>query len=141
MSEMDDMQSNVPSPDAIRAMMGTLMSNPELLKSISGMLGRSGEDKTPDASTSNETEDKSEAHQRKETEEASIPTMQNIPPELLTKLPKLLSAFGSGNDKSKSCRNREALLCALKPYLSQHKAEALERIIQLSRLGDVFEKL
>lgn len=142
MSEKNELNNiNIPSADALQSMVGTLMSNPDLLKNIMGALGgTAASEKNSTQSTEGEADAATADSITKKDEEtqthASVPS---IPPELISKLPILLSALGGGGaPKSQGCSNREALLCALKPYLSQHRAEAIEKIIQLSRLGDLF---
>ena len=39
------------------------------------------------------------------------------------------------------CRRREALLLALKPYLSQERCEAVDYLIRLARVGDAIRAL
>ncbi len=91
-------------------------------------------------------------------------------PELLSKLPELISIIsplmGSissqntqnnilgniGNIGAKSTpsgakphnneqQNRSALLCALKPYLKKERQDAIDYMIKLSRLGDILKTL
>ena len=83
-------------------------------------------------------------------------------PELLSKLPVLLSAakpvmelfsgasgagkeqsaapMGKESEKSDSDR-RAALLCAMKPYLSRERQATVDYVIKLSRLGDILKSL
>lgn len=133
---MSENNPAIPSPDMIQGMIGTLMSNPDLLKSIAGALGGI------DSKAEKQEDEVSEAVENKSEESANEPTLPtaSIPPELISKLPLILSLL-SGSDsppKSQGEKNREALLCALKPYLSPSRAEAIEKIIKLSRLGDIF---
>ncbi len=112
-------QGASPSPDLFSA----LLSNPELLaklpsllstiKPIIEMLGSSG---TTDISTQKE--------QRAHTD--SISAFSVSAP---TSSPK-----GGGD-------SRAALLCAIKPYLSQDRQNAIDYIIKISRLGDILKTL
>ncbi len=92
-------------------------------------------------------------------------------PEMLAKLPTLLSSvkpiidmLGSGNlsasasapvsapasqaasvplgiTQNKGADSRSALLCAMKPYLSRDRQNAIDYIIKLGRLGDILKTL
>ena len=39
------------------------------------------------------------------------------------------------------CQRREALLCAMKPYLSPARCEAVDYLIRLARVGDAIRAL
>ena len=133
--------NQIPSADAIQGIIGTLMSNPELMKNIIGMLGnQNGED---DGIGEEEVAEESAA-ENSAAEEAAIstPSVPSVPPELISKLPMLLSLLGgSSAPKSKREAEREALLSAMKPLLSPSRAESIEKIIKISRLGDILTSL
>lgn len=40
-----------------------------------------------------------------------------------------------------ACARREALLCALKPYLSHERAVAVDYLLRLSRVGDAIKAM
>ncbi len=122
---------SMPSPEALSSMINTLRENPAILQSIASSLGiEKGEE--------NETEEKAAVEQKSET----VSAVSSIPPEIMKALPTILSLMnGDGKGKSKSEANREALLYALKPYLSKSRADAIEKIIRLSRLGDILSGL
>lgn len=85
-------------------------------------------------------------------------------PELISKLPTIISTVkpllemlsassgqsapknqvvptaAGGNDRGGNA-HRTALLCALKPYLSADRRQAIDYIIKLDRLGDVLKTL
>ncbi len=123
---------SLPSPEALSSMISTLKENPALLQSIASSLGV--------ANTGIEKEkEENEVIEKKTEEVSSAPTM---PPEIMKALPTILSLMnGDGKIKSKSEANREALLYALKPYLSKSRADAIEKIIRLSRIGDILSGL
>ena len=133
--------NQIPSADAIQGIIGTLMSNPELMKNIIGMLGNQiGED---DGIGEEEVAEESAA-ENSAAEEAAIstPSVPSVPPELISKLPMLLSLLGgSSAPKSKREAEREALLSAMKPFLSPSRAESIEKIIKISRLGEILTSL
>ena len=55
--------------------------------------------------------------------------------------PDKLPAYPAASARSKSEADRSALLCAMKPYLSQDRQNAIDYIIKLSRLGDILKTL
>ena len=118
---------SMPSPEAISSMISALRENPALLQGIASSLGI-------DKGEENKKED--DAPSEAKTQEAS--SVSPLPPEIMKALPTVLSLMsGEGKAKSQSEANSEALLYALKPYLSQSRADAIEKIIRLSRLGDI----
>ncbi len=101
--------------------------------------------------------------------EANILSSLLSNPELLSKLPELISiisplmsSHSSQNNQaapaglftqssipkatpahpqSHEAQNRSALLCALKPYLKKERQDAIDYMIKLSRLGDILKTL
>ncbi len=125
---------SLPSSEALSGMINALKENPELLQSIASSLGMANTDKEK----GKETVENESTEQK--TEEASAASA--MPPEIMKALPTILSLMkGDGKPKSKSEANREALLCALKPYLSKSRADAIEKVIRLSRIGDILSGL
>ena len=123
---------SLPSPEALSGMINTLKENPALLQSIASSLGISDVAK----------EEKKEENEVIEQKDEAVSSTLNMPPEITKALPAILSLMNSdGKAKSKRESNREALLYALKPYLSQSRADAIEKIIRLSRIGDILSGL
>ena len=127
---------SLPSAEALSGMINTLKENPALLQSIASSLGMTN---------TNENEKKDDEAPEKELpeqKEEEAPKSPTVPPEIMKALPTVLSLMnGQGKPKSQSEANREALLCALKPYLSKSRADAIEKIIRLSRIGDILSGL
>ena len=48
---------------------------------------------------------------------------------------------GSDNTGTDRCAQREALLCALKPYLSKDRCAAIDYLIRIARVGDAIKAL
>jgi hypothetical protein len=125
---------SLPSAEALSSMINTLKENPALLQSIASSLGMASDTESEKAA-----EEVSTLAEQKSEEVPKAPTM---PPEIMKALPTILSLMnGEGKPKSQSEANREALLYALKPYLSQSRADAIEKIIRLSRIGDILSGL
>ena len=143
MSDTD--RSELPSADALKSIIGTLSQNPELIKSIVSSMGTmSNPESTPvdkDVHTSPIPIEEENAEEK--TSSLSPLDLSSLSPELIGKLPAVLSLFSEKKttSKSKNEANREALLCALKPYLSREKADTIEKIIKLSKLGELLSSL
>ncbi|MBE6589077.1 MAG: hypothetical protein E7643_02750 [Ruminococcaceae bacterium] len=150
-------QTNVPAKEPLAA----LLSNPELLRTVGGLLGgMSGNPKPSTSAPENGTE---------EAAPAPPPSFDGLAQllsnrELMEKLPTLLSSLIGTASASKptatptkseedtvpasvlpspkaigTCRND--LLLALKPFLSKERCEAVDMIIRLSALGSVLGRL
>ncbi len=147
-------------------------SNP-LFDILGKLLVNSDTQSSPTASvnTATEKEDKQSSIQSAEKPNGDILSSLLQNPELLSKLPQLISILGpilsgmSGSgaqrseesvqtiQKSKSenvvsssniaphSDNRAALLCAMKPYLGHERQVAVDHIIKLSKLGDILKSL
>lgn len=122
---------SLPSPEALSSMISTLKENPALLQSFASSLG-----------IPNKHEEEKEKNEVAEENTEPVSSVPNMPPEIMKALPTILSLMnGNGKAKSKSEANREALLYALKPYLSKSRADAIEKVIRLSRIGDILSGL
>ncbi len=65
-----------------------------------------------------------------------------IPPELISKLPALMSTIGPILGKGEGKKDdKTALLLALKPFMSPQRCDAIDKLIMLSRLGEVMKQL
>ena len=73
-------------------------------------------------------------------------------PEIMSKLPALMSAFGAMGGKGKDDRGRDKdgkekddkrikLLLALRPYLSEHRREVIDYLIKMNTLGDALKNI
>ncbi len=131
----------LPSAEALQGMIGTLMANPDLMKNIIGALGNTAIKDSDDQNSTPTAEN--EEKEKSDTAQANANLAGALSPELMSKLPVILSLLGGNRPapKSKSEADREALLCALKPYLSRERVETVEKIIQISRLGDLLGSL
>lgn len=139
---MEERQESKPD-----ALLGALLSNSELLKRISELPKALGDQK-----------------ERIETEEstAAAPVSVSPPnigadslsallqnPAMLEKLPSVIAALApmmaangkKGDSASDRGSDRDRLLLALKPFLSAERRLAVDRIIQLAKLGSLLENL
>ena len=158
---MSDIESSSPPSADSGALLGKLLSNPDLIRNISSMLGKSGKG----APT---------AEQPAPQTPSNVPPLENPQamadgisrvlsnPEMMAKLPDVMKMLapmmqqtggsseasvpasvtpthvGGGRDR-RGCRND--LLLALKPFLSPERCRAIDMLLGLSRLGDALQKM
>ena len=132
----EDLQNRAEN-EKLSAALGEIFSNPDMLSAISSMAQKlKNSDKADIPSESNEakTEEKAE-----EKAESKTPTQDGLG-AMADKLPDIMNMLsGKGNDPAQ--RRRSDLLCALKPYLSQSRCDAIDRMIRISELSSVFKTL
>ena len=148
---MSEIESSAPTPSVdASALLGKLMSDPDLLRNLSATLGTSGEAGPTTSSPANASgESAAEGISR---------VLAN--PEMMAKLPdvmKMLAPMVQGaqtaggaslppgtepNTKERDRRGcRNDLLLALKPFLSPERCRAIDMLLGLSRLGDALQKM
>ncbi len=134
------------APD-LSAALGTLLSDPELMGRIAGIVNGASENETdpgPDAAT---------VSAQPSSGNNAMPNLGSLlsNPGIMEKLPSVMATIAPilGGDKKKEedrhhgrpCDRRIALLCALKPYLSPRRCEAIDYIIKLDRIGSLLGNL
>ena len=142
-------------------LIGSVLSNPTALSSVIGALGglmnqsdsdrdyeyseqaENAEEHSELSSKLDEIIDRLDAESEKNTEARSEKERSELPlmpPREAETMGMLLRMLGSVGKKEKSAeeKHREALLCALKPYLAPERAAAVDKIIRLSELGNLF---
>lgn len=154
---MSDIESTSPKPADATALLGTLLSNPDLIRNVSSLLNASGAEKAEQASP---TPSGAPLQTNGDAVADGISRVLSNP-EMMAKLPDVmkmlapmvqqathekagdvptLAPIGGGSAKDRrGCRND--LLLALKPFLSPARCRAVDTLIGLSRLGDALQKL
>lgn len=92
--------------------------------------------------------------QGKREEEQTPPAMPTITPEMMQKLPQMMSALaplvgGAGKEKSsggsakegREGEKRKRLLAALRPYLSDGRRDAVDQILKVTEMTDLLGTL
>lgn len=64
-----------------------------------------------------------------------------LPPELLGALPGVMSMLGTRSPNGGKKDEKTLLLSALKPYMSKQRCDAIDKLIMISRLGDLLSHL
>lgn len=127
---MNNSTQNVDENEKLSSALNQIFSNPQMLSAISSMAQslKSNNSVAPPVEASATEKEKSEP-----------PPNQSASaiPEKLPELLNILSQNSSGIKQS----HRSELLCALKPYLSQSRSDAIDKIIRFSELSSVFKAL
>ena len=118
--------SSIMENDKLSSALNEIFSNPQMLSAISSMAQNlKGGDSPP---------------QIQEQKIGVKARTDDIRASATDKLPELLSMLSSGGSGIKQNRRSE-LLCALKPYLSQSRSDAIDKIIRFSELSSVLKNL
>lgn len=122
---MNNSASNPNENEKLSAALNEIFSNPQMLSAISSMAQGLKGNSAPHT----------QGEEKKEASPKSISAASAS-----DKLPELLNMLSSGGSGAKQNRRSE-LLCALKPYLSQSRSDAIDKIIRFSELSAVFKNL
>lgn len=109
--------------EKLSSALNEIFSNPQMLSAISSMAQSLKSKESASSATQNENS-------------SEIP--REVSPTANDKLPELLNMLSS-NSSSVKQSNRSELLCALKPYLSQSRSDAIDKIIRFSELSSVLK--
>ena len=109
--------------EKLSSALNEIFSNPQMLSAISSMAQSLKSKESTSSATQNEN---------------SSETPREVSPTVSDKLPELLNMLSS-NSSSVRQSNRSELLCALKPYLSQSRSDAIDKIIRFSELSSVLK--
>ncbi len=157
---MSDIESTSPKNADAGALLGSLLSNPDLIRNISSMLGGAS---TAEAEQPSPTPSEASPINNEVVADSISRVLSN--PEMMAKLPEVMkmlapmmqqmqsaqaasaptsvpvsAAPSHGADRDRrGCRND--LLVALKPFLSPERCRAIDMLLGLSRLGDALQKM
>ena len=116
------------SPEAISNAIGQISQHPEILSVIGSVLG--GQTGGGEPSSVEQDAPVSSFVTEGRTQGSS---------DMLGAFAPILSAFGGNAKKSPRDAHRDALLCALKPYLNDGRQHFIDSVMQLSRFGDILK--
>ena len=122
---MSDAAKKTQDNEKLSTALNEIFSNPQMLSAISSMAQNL---KSADSSST------------PAQEKSSPPSDTSSTAQVAEKLPELLNMLSSNNTTVKQTHKNE-LLCALKPYLSQNRSDAIDKIIRFSELSNVFKNL
>ena len=144
----ENTEASVSSPE-LAGMLGNLLGNAELMS----MIRKIADSSTNSTGTALKEESPSPNSSSEARPTSAQPTSSGLPdigsllssPELMSKLPEVLEAIkplvNTGKPHSDAPDKRLALLCALKPYMSEHRREAIDYITKINKLGGLFNNL
>ena len=157
---MTEEEKQVPTttPPPLQDMLQGILSNPEILQKVGGILGAmSPAPPTSTAASHDLSAESTEIRQSQPVLSTSVangdglagllsdPAMLEKLPQIMAVLKPLVAAGGSPTQVSKQSpspqRDRDNLLLALKPFLSAERRDAVDLIMRLSGLGNVFRQL
>ncbi len=71
--------------------------------------------------------------------ESPISAIPKLSPELMSKLPEIMGMLsGSGGSTDSKMADRKRLLSALKPFLSDKRKNAVDSIVNIAGIADLF---
>ena len=128
---MNNSTQNVDENEKLSSALNQIFSNPQMLSAISSMAQslKSNNSVAPPVEASATEKEKSE------------PPPSQSATAIPEKLPELLNMLSSSSPSGVKQNRRSELLCALKPYLSQSRSDAIDKIIRFSELSSVFKAL
>ncbi|MBQ4067481.1 MAG: hypothetical protein IJD22_07555 [Clostridia bacterium] len=131
--------------NALGDILNSLLQSPEIMKTVASVA--QGLSSTPSDREENREDSAKEGNAANtDTDNAGI----SIPPELIARLPQIMSALSGAGRSSHSShedtgkdsdRRRKALLLALKPFLSQRRCAMIDGILQLEGLYGILGSL
>lgn len=116
-------------PDALSGAISQLTAHPEILSAVASALGRAPRQDEPDKSPESESA------------EASTSPPQPDLSALMGSIAPVMAALGGKRKRDPRDEHRDALLCALKPYLCEERRRVLEHILQIGQFGDIFKMI
>lgn len=131
---------------AFSSALNEILSNPQMLSAISSMAERL-KDGSAQPSESAESENKDKSAQKEDSARSEAPSSEeaalaNAPQGFdFSSVANILGALRGSGKTSEAQSHRSELLCALKPYLSQSRGDAIDKIIRLTELSSLFGEL
>lgn len=120
-----------------------LKAHPEIISMAASVLGQSAETATPHAEEDT-TPSQSDASEKADAS-VSAGSISDAIPQLMGLLGPMISKSGGAEERKrehgKGLGRSTALLLALKPYLSKSRCETIDKLVQIGKVGEIFEKL
>ena len=136
----NDTAANAPSPP-LADIISKLMSDPQILGTLSSLMGKGIDSDKP-------TEEKNDAQVA--SAPPSTDALASRLPQMMEALAPVLSSVGNEKKGSNGALNnilpkhddkRICLLRAIKPYVSRGRGEAIDYMIQISKLSELMKHL
>ena len=127
--------SSIP-PEALSGAIAQLSAHPELISAVASAFG---------ASASQSESAPKEAKLAENAETASTPASASSPEldlgSIMTSIAPVMAALGGNRKRDPREEHRDALLCALKPYLCDERRRVLEHMLKIGQLGSIFKMI
>ena len=137
------MHEQTPQTSPIADAIEKLRANPEIISMVASALSANNVAKA-DVAPEEEIKASSDTDEEEKVSPESAPDMgqlvSSLAPLLSSINPKVTRAIPSKEHRSR-CSDREALLCALKPYVSENRQTAIEYVIRISQISEMFKGL
>ena len=114
-------------PEGISAALNKLLTNPQLMGMIASTINDTSSPNTKKDGSSTTDEEASESPQE-------LPTLS---PDVILPLVGKLSQASNSSGRSE----QEALLCAIKPYLSPKRCQVIDSIIRISKMSAIVRQI
>ena len=119
-----------------------LMANPEIISTVASALGNMSLQEKSSVSEDCEIASSDAADDVASSAQAGIrPDLGELMKSLGPVMSTLKGGSRSSETKSSESDRREALLCALKPYVSEGRREAIDYIIRISQVSDILKNI
>ena len=126
--------------------LGTLLGDPNALSGVAGALKRLGileGDGESDENGKNAVGGDTPSAQSERSDGGSDSPLSSLlsDPEIMKRIPQLLSLISSASSPQKRDDKRSRLLLALRPYLSERRSNAIDYLLKMSVIGDALKIL
>ena len=119
-------------PDVLSEAIAKISERPELITMVASALGK-GADGSADTPTSSPAS----ALPPPPSPSHTTPQSPNDLSSLIGSISPVMAALGGNRKKDPREEHRNALLCALKPYLSEDRRQMVDHIMKLSQISDI----
>ena len=123
-----------------------LMANPEIISTVAAALGNmNAQGKASLTAEDTDKEDSptvtDEGADEKSAQAGSHSDLGELVKSLTPVITTLKNTSHPSVQKNSEAARREALLCALKPYVSEGRREAIDYIIRISQVSDILKNI
>lgn len=125
--------------DALSQMLEHVLANPEIIKTVASALSSSTP--TAEGNVNAVANDVAASTDAADVKKISTDEISDKLPQIMSMLRPMMSEGAKSGSSFGASSNKEALLCAVKPYLSGGRREAIDYIIKLSHLSEILKKM
>lgn len=127
----------------ISAMIDKILANPELISMVASALSSPSSAAASTEAVQESAPSADSAQASADAEASAAPSAADKLPELMTALMPALASMKGGAPKGShgGGDRRSCLLVALKPYLSRERCEAIDYMVKLGKISDVFRNM